>query len=131
MKSLGSVSNRNMRFLHKRIILVLDLWDGHTTGSLGDKVLFTALSEQILHMVELSLMLTIRLAYMLESIFLVSILKPCQVSLSSRWALAKASISETISGSRDISSEELLKTLKFQSLTTRSFSSISQAQAAT
>jgi hypothetical protein len=100
-------------------------------GSLGDKVLFTALSEQILHMVELSLMLTIRLAYMLESIFLVSILKPCPASLSSRLALAKASISETISGSPDISWEESLRTLKSQFLTTRSFSSISQAQVAT
>jgi len=131
MKNLGSASNKNMLFSPKRIILVLDQWDGHTTASQEDKVRFTALLEQILHTVELSLMPTIRLAYMLASKSQEQILKQCQVSLSSRSDLALALKSEIISGSLDTSLEESPKTSKFQFLMTLSCLSISLAPVVT
>jgi hypothetical protein len=48
--------------------------------SQGDKVRFTAPLEQILHMGGLFLMLTIKLAYMLELKSQEQILKQCQAS---------------------------------------------------
>ena len=67
MKNLGSALSKNMLFLPKRTISQQDQLDGLITVSLEDKVRFTALSEQTLPLEELFLMLTIRLACMLES----------------------------------------------------------------
>jgi hypothetical protein len=68
-RSHGLVLNRNMLYLPKRIISLLDLLDGHIMVSQVDKVHFIALLELILHMEEQSLMLTTKLACMLVSKF--------------------------------------------------------------
>ncbi len=46
MKNLGSASNKNMLFLHRKIISPRDPLDGLITDSLGDKEFSTAQSER-------------------------------------------------------------------------------------
>ena len=67
MKSHYSGSSKNMLYFLKRIISQLDQLDGLKMVSQADKGHFIALLEQILHMEELSLMLTTKPAYMQES----------------------------------------------------------------